>query len=180
MPPLRSDAPISVAATLAVYDCVTTYVDHGVEIKWPNDVLAGGRKIAGVLVESRVTTDGNGFLVVGIGLNVNLDPPRFQSIADTATSLTVSRGSSVDMDEVEGTLLRTLDQRIAALGSSVDEVLTAWRSRLTTLGKNIAVHTREGVVWGVAEDVDGSGRLLLRDARGRMHTLAEGDVSLQA
>lgn len=180
IPPVDVGAALSVAGSLAVHDTAEELLGVGCGIKWPNDVQVGGKKIAGVLVESQITTDGTGFAIVGIGLNVHLAPDAFAGIADTATSLAIESGGPMDIDRVEETLLRQLDHTLTALATSAAGVVGRWRTHLSTLGTQIAVHLRDGVVEGEAMDVDEQGALLLRDPRGIVHRLLEGDVTLRA
>ena len=139
-----------------------------------------GKKIAGILVESQIATDSTGFAIVGIGLNVNLTPGSVEGIAATATSLAALRGAPMDLNYVEETLFRKLEAILGDLADSSGKVINRWRTHLTTLGQQIAVRTRNGVVEGVAVDVDQQGALLLRSAGGVTHRLLDGDVSLQS
>jgi BirA family biotin operon repressor/biotin-[acetyl-CoA-carboxylase] ligase len=180
MPPLPIAAPISVAATLAVRDTVRELTSSNCAIKWPNDVHVGGRKIAGVLVEASVDTAGAGVAVLGIGLNVNFDPAKFADISEIATSLAVGAGHRFALDAVEATLFAKLDATIAQMIENPQQTIADWRTSLDTLGHEITVHTRTGALVGIAEDVDEQGQLLLRTPDGKLHTLAEGDVSLRA
>ena len=180
MPPVGVGAPLSVAGSLAVHETVEEILGVQCEIKWPNDVQVGGRKIAGVLVESQITTDGTGFAILGIGLNVNLTPEAFAGIAETATSLAIESGGPMDVDRVEEALLRHLDKALTALANGATSVIAQWRKHLATLGEQVNVHTRDGVVSGEAVNVDEQGALLLRDSRGTVHRLLEGDVTLRA
>ncbi|MDA0797201.1 MAG: biotin--[acetyl-CoA-carboxylase] ligase [Chloroflexi bacterium] len=180
MPPVDVGAPLSVAGSLAVHDAVAELLAVPCGIKWPNDVQVGGKKIAGVLVESQITTDGTGFAILGIGLNVNLTPDAFAGIGETATSLAIESGGPMDLDHVEETLLRHLDKALADLVVGTALIVERWRTHLSTLGTQIAVHMRDGVVEGEAVDVDEQGALLLRDSRGTVHRLLEGDVTLRA
>lgn len=180
IPPVDVGAPLSVVGSLAVHDTVEEILGAPCGIKWPNDVQVGGKKIAGVLVESQITTDGAGFAILGIGLNVNLAPDAFVGIAETATSLAIESGDAVGLDRVEETLLRHLDKALATLANGTTNVVDRWRTHLSTLGEQINVHTRDGVLAGEAVDVDERGALLLRDSRGTIHRLLEGDVTLRA
>ena len=180
MPPVALGAAISVAATLAVRDTVRQLTSSDCAIKWPNDVHINGRKIAGVLVEAIVDTDGNGVAILGIGLNANLDPAKFPDIAEAATSLYAEAGHPSTLDQVEATLFAALDAAIAQLIVDPRQTLTDWRVSVDTLGREIIVHARSGTLIGIAEDVDEYGHLLLRTPDGKLHTLVEGDVSLRS
>ena len=179
MPPLEVGAPLTVIGSLAVLQAVEEISGATAGIKWPNDVQMDGRKIAGVLVESQVSTDGTGAAILGVGLNVNLRPEAFVGIEETATSLAVLGRGAIALDRVEDVLLRKLDTAVAALDGGGAGVVAEWRSHLTTLGQRIAVHTRDGVVKGEAVDVDAQGALLLRVAGGEVRRILEGDVSLR-
>ena len=178
-PPLAIDSPISIAATLAVADTVAAVIGEGCGIKWPNDVQVAGKKIAGVLVESRVLSDGQATSVLGIGLNVNLDPSSDPQLEQIATSIANVLGETVDLDEVEAALLANLDDQIDAMMANAPSVIERWRARLTTIGQEITVHARDRVLTGVAVDVDHNGHLLLRTSDRMVHRLAEGDVTLR-
>jgi BirA family biotin operon repressor/biotin-[acetyl-CoA-carboxylase] ligase len=178
MPPLATGASIAIAATLAVRDTVVHLTGPECAIKWPNDVHVHGRKIAGVLVEARLDTAGNGVAIVGIGLNVNLEPYNFPAIAEAATSLALEAGHAISVDLTEATLFAKLDAAISQIAEDPQATLAAWRAALDTLGRQVTVQTRSGLLAGIAEDVDEGGNLLLRTPDAILHTLAEGDVSL--
>ena len=178
MPPLAIGASVAIAATLAVRDTVLHLTGPECAIKWPNDVHVHGRKIAGVLVEASLDTAGNGFAIVGIGLNVNLNPSNFPAITEAATSLALEAGHSISMDLAEATLLAKLDTAINQIAGDPQATLAAWRAALDTLGRQVTVQTRNGPLAGIAEDVNEEGSLLLRTPDAILHTLAEGDVSL--
>lgn len=179
VPPIDAGAPLSVAGSLAVHDVVEEILGVPCGIKWPNDVQVTGKKIAGILVESQIATDSTGFAILGIGLNVNLNPGSVEDIAETATSLAAVRGAPVELDYVEEMLFRKLEATLGDLADSSGKVINRWRTHLTTLGQQIAVRTRNGVVEGEAVGVDQQGALLLRSAGGETHRLLDGDVSLR-
>lgn len=179
MPPLAIGANMAIAATLAVRDTVSHLTGAECAIKWPNDVHVYGRKIAGVLVEASLDTAGNGVAIVGIGLNVNLDPSNFPTIAEAATSLALEAGHAISADLVEVTLFAKLEAAIRQIAEDPQAALGAWRAALDTLGRQVTVQTRTGSLAGIAEDVDEKGNLLLRTPDSNLHTLAEGDVSLR-
>lgn len=179
MPPLGTQAPVSVAAALAVQRTVDALTGGPVGIKWPNDVEIDGKKIAGVLVESQVATDSTGVTVMGIGLNVNLKPQVFGDIAESATSLAVENDSTLGLDEVEAVLFAHLDEEIGLVVESSPASIERWRHQLTTLGERVTVSTREGTVVGLAIDVDQHGALVVRTDDGETQVLHEGDVSLR-
>ncbi|MCH7607947.1 MAG: biotin--[acetyl-CoA-carboxylase] ligase [Chloroflexi bacterium] len=181
--PAAAIAPLlTVIGCLAVLDAVRELCGLACAVKWPNDVHVGGRKLAGVLAEGRTYangttgTSGVGVAVLGIGLNVSLDPAQHPELAGTATSLLAETGQAVGLRLAGDALFRSLD---AAYGSAEPSALIArWREALDTLGQRVTVRGRDATLSGLAEDVDAAGRLLLRTDDGTLHALSEGDVTL--
>jgi BirA family biotin operon repressor/biotin-[acetyl-CoA-carboxylase] ligase len=136
----------------------TDGTETSVGLKWPNDVLAVDgtgreRKLAGILTEMEGETDAVSWVVVGIGLNANVD---VAELPDGASSLRELRGD-VDRGRLVGSLLTELDR----LRSSPEKILSAWRDRSLTLGRQVRVETGEGAVVGEAVGVDPPGALLV-------------------
>jgi BirA family biotin operon repressor/biotin-[acetyl-CoA-carboxylase] ligase len=149
-------------------------------LKWPNDVLVGDRKLAGILAEQ--STDGD-TVVVGVGLNVATEE-RELPVSPTglpATSLLVE-GADVGREAVLAEILRSLERWYLAFTADPDPVgsglLAECRSACTTLGRQVRVELPAGrVLAGVAEDVDPSGRLLVRPVGAAFATaVSAGDV----
>ena len=171
---------LPIAATLAIRDTVGAIDGLGPTIKWPNDVQVGGRKIAGVLVEVRADTAGQGIAILGIGLNVNMDPANHLGLREIATSIRAETRAIHSVDSIGNALFDALADALRLMTSDADLLVARWRDGLATIGKEITVHGRQAVLSGIAEDVDAEGRLLLRTPDGLLHRLAEGDVTLNA
>jgi BirA family transcriptional regulator, biotin operon repressor / biotin---[acetyl-CoA-carboxylase] ligase len=150
---------------LAAGVAVAETVGPDAQIKWPNDVLLGGRKVAGILVEARLQER---WAVVGIGLNVAVREADFPAeLRDRAGTL------GLDPDAIEPTLtalLRTLERWLAA---DSDAVLEAVRSRDALRGRGV----RWGGQVGIAAGIDGDGRLVVRTEDGEVR-LDAGEVHL--
>jgi BirA family transcriptional regulator, biotin operon repressor / biotin---[acetyl-CoA-carboxylase] ligase len=146
---------------------VAQTVGDAARIKWPNDVLLGGRKVAGILVEGRPQEH---WTVAGIGLNVAIRPEDLpDELRDRATGMGLEPR---DVERVLGELLAALDHR---LGEPASSVLAAWRTRDALLGQEISWNRGEGR----AEGVDDHGRLLVRSAAGETLALDAGEVHLR-
>ena len=117
------------------------------------------------------------FVIVGIGLNVNVAPEALPSLAPDATSVLAEVGRPVDRAALLAALLCDVERRYETLGRGVSPH-REWATRLATLGQMVAVTTSEGVLTGVAESVDEGGALLLRARNGELHRLLVGDVVL--
>jgi len=165
---------LAMAAPLAVCRAVEAVTALQPMIKWPNDVQVGGRKLAGILIESELSGAEVAHALVGIGLNVN-DPVADPEIAQIATSLARESGHDVSREFVLAALLNEME----ALYESGD-VYDGWRERVVTLGQDVRLAFQDEVYAGVAEDVDAEGSLLLRTSDGRLLTFEAGEVSLRA
>ena len=177
-PPLEAARLLSVAGALAAADAAEREAGVACAFKWPNDALAGGKKLCGVLVETRARTDGSAASVLGVGLNVNLRPADHPGLAETATSLAAETGREFAPAEVERAFLAALRERYAQCLDDPQGLIADWSARLSTLGREVSARTREGALRGAAEGVDGEGRLLLRLASGESRALADGEVTL--
>jgi BirA family biotin operon repressor/biotin-[acetyl-CoA-carboxylase] ligase len=176
--PSLSQLPrLNMAATLAVVRAIRGVTGLSPRVKWPNDVLLGGRKTCGILIESRLEGDGVAYAAIGIGLNVNFDPGVHPELAATATSLMREMGAPVSRLETLRRLLRELDALYAALrrGGSLHQ---EWRGLLETLGSQVRVRWGDQSEEGVAVDVDDDGSLVLERVDGSRVALPAGEVSL--
>jgi len=178
-PKLEQLPRLTIAACLAVAQSIEKVSGLEPTIKWPNDVLIAGKKVSGILIESDAHGDRVNYAIVGIALNVNLDPTTIPEISETATSLKQMLGRKVSRREVLIVLLGEFEALYSALrrGEPIDR---EWRRRLETLGKNISVRCGDEVQEGVAEGVDEDGNLLLRHSDGSLATIAAGDVTLKS
>lgn len=162
---------------LAVADAVAQTTGIPVRFKWPNDILIGGRKLCGILIEGEFSGERPALAIVGIGLNVNLDVDVFPEIAGLATSLRRETGHSVQREAVLVALLTAFQQHYDNPDGAA--LLDDWRSRLDTLGRDVNVTFAGRTEHGVAEDVTGDGSLLLRRADGALLTFPAGEVTLR-
>jgi BirA family biotin operon repressor/biotin-[acetyl-CoA-carboxylase] ligase len=144
---------------------VAEIVGPDARVKWPNDVLVEGRKVAGILVEGRPQ---EAWAVVGIGVNVAVTPDTFPpDLRDRAGTLGLSTS------EVEPTLERLLDRLESWIAASEEEVLGAVRARDALLGRPLKWAGGEGTGAGI----DGDGRLVVATAEGKV-ALEAGEVHL--
>jgi len=161
----------ALAAGLAIAEGLDSFgVSSGV--KWPNDVWVGGKKICGILVEAD-----SGFVVVGVGLNVNVKAfPN--GLSHPATSLALELGEEISREEVLISCLRRLELRLAQIGSDFEELLDAWSARCVLNGNNVRLDvggiTRTGHVAGVSPQ----GELLLQTATGIEKILQANEIRI--
>ena len=147
-------------------------------VKWPNDVLIGGRKLSGILIETEFEGGRLAHALVGIGINVNLDVSEHPEIAGTATSLRSATGREFEREEVLISTLRRFDALYARVRAG--ESLTAeWAAVLETLGKRVELRWGDRVLRGTAEGVDDGGNLILLDDDGERVRVTAGEVTSQ-
>jgi BirA family biotin operon repressor/biotin-[acetyl-CoA-carboxylase] ligase len=160
VPPLTLAAGVAVAEALVAFDVVPA-------LKWPNDVLLDGKKVAGILTEMSSDLDRVHHVVVGIGVNLNVDafPDELTAIA---TSLQLARGAAVSRAEFAATLCARLEHWVDAfVADGAPPVVAAWKQHARFLGRRVTVTAGRDRMEGVAEDLedDGALRLRLDDAR---------------
>lgn len=158
-------------AGVATADAVRRVTGVEVDLKWPNDVLAGDKKLAGILVE-RVQRGNTAAAVVGIGINVSQAQEELP--VPEATSLVLVTGERVDRSELLLALTEELGSRYDDLVAGAD-LREPYLARCVTPGRQVRVAVPGGEVTGEAVDVDADGRLVVRTAAGE-ERLAVGDV----
>jgi BirA family biotin operon repressor/biotin-[acetyl-CoA-carboxylase] ligase len=174
--PIELSHRLVMACGLAVADACSALTGLLVQVKWPNDLQIGGKKLAGLLAESAIAGNELEWVVVGIGLNVNQVFDADHPLWETATSLRMVSGTEYDRAVVLAQSMARLKEWYSYLD---DERLTeAWRERCITLGQRIRVSTPAGVLDGLAENIDASGALWLQDDSGRRHRLTGGEATL--
>jgi len=169
---------VTMVCSLAAARAVAEVCGLEAGVKWPNDLVLGDAKLGGLLTELASAAGGLEYVVVGIGLNVNLDVTRLPELDAPAASLSAELGRPVSRCEVLISFLQWADELYGRLreGWSPRE---AWRDALVTLGREVTAATSEETVHGMALDVDDDGALLVRMADGTLRRILAGDVTLR-
>ena len=172
----RQAGAVPLAAGLAVARAVTSFGARAA-LKWPNDVLAGGRKLAGLLCELRRAPAGGEVVVVGVGVNVRQAAADFPpALRESATSLALA-GADAAVEEVAARVLNEFEPLWAELQEGDRAaVLDAWSARAAFWGEPVIVRTPAGSVHGVAQRLDADGALVLRLENGVETTVVAGDL----
>lgn len=167
---------------LAALDAIAAFVDAPVQLKWPNDLVltnaTGWRKLAGMLSEIGLQNNKPTFVVVGLGLNVNITQEGLPPLAPNATSLLAETGQRLNRVALLDTFLTCVDDGYTRLCRGED-VWSPWRARIAWLGCDVQVVTPTETITGMAEDVDETGALLLRLPNGTHSRFPVGDISLR-
>jgi BirA family biotin operon repressor/biotin-[acetyl-CoA-carboxylase] ligase len=165
------------ASALAVSEAVTEVARLEPATKWPNDVLIGGKKVCGILIE----TSGP-IAVIGIGVNVNGSLAQQPDLAARATTLEDEAGHPLAREALAAAILLNLAQQYEAMRSQGDAgreaVRVAWRGRLVTLGAQVRVDQGQTQVTGWAEDVAEDGALVVQREDGERMVITWGDVHI--
>jgi BirA family transcriptional regulator, biotin operon repressor / biotin---[acetyl-CoA-carboxylase] ligase len=171
LPPARR-AWIPLLAGVAVAAALRSCAAVDARLKWPNDVLVGGAKLAGILAEQHRDA-----VVVGVGINVT--SRRAELPVPTATSLLLENAAELDLDRLLGAVLRELEHwYLAWAGGDLDSsgLPAEYRRWCATIGQQVRVELPGGrALTGVAADVDAGGRLVVRTPSG-LTSVSAGDV----
>lgn len=179
VPPARAPR-LALLAASAVVAAIEATAAVRASIKWPNDVLIGGRKVAGILTEMESEGDRVRFVVVGIGVNLNLTKRELDpTIRATATSLLAETGDRVGRARFAAQLLAELEERYGRYLLGDDRRLRLeWESHSCLTGRVVTVQSLEGRRRGRVLGVDEDGALRLRADDGEAMRVLAGDVTL--
>lgn len=152
------------------------------QIKWPNDVMLDGQKVAGILTEMSAELDQVRYLVLGIGLNANQTKDDLPlELRGASTSVRLKSGEKLNRADLAAAVIEELDHdyELAAAGE-FEKVSKEWQQKCSTIGQSITVHIGDTEISGTAEAIDDEGALLVRSATNQVHRVTGGDVSLNA
>lgn len=161
----------SMAAAVAVAELLEA---EGLKpsLKWPNDVLVNGKKICGILSEGIP-----GGVIIGIGLNVNMQ--NAEHIDQPATSVLIATGRRSDVDELLGRLLKRLSVRLDEwTQGGFAKVRKSWEAKIPNIGNPVTVRNGAAVLIGILEGFGTDGELLLRDKTGVISPVWAGDLAV--
>lgn len=177
LPPERL-AQIGLLAGVATCETIREWCPEAA-IKWPNDVLLGDRKTAGILAEMEQRRDGRA-VILGIGVNLNSSAGDFpDELRDKATSLHLASGLDIDRARFAGRLLTALERRYEQWRrDGFAAIATAWRALAPLVGRRIHVAEPAGSVEGEVVALDDDGALRIRRDDGREHRVVAGDVTV--
>lgn len=172
---------VTILAATAVSRALGEISGLALEIKWPNDLLVRGRKLAGILTELSAEVDSVKHVTLGIGIDVNLTADALPAeLRRIATSLRIEAGEEFSRAEVAAAVLRALDVDYGkVLRGDFASVADEWESRCATLGENVTIDIGDRKVRGRAEDLDDDGALLVRTQHGRLERIIGGDVTVE-
>lgn len=168
VPPVLSYR-INYAASMILAKTIRRIYNIEAVVKWPNDILVDDKKIAGLLSEMEAESDRVTYLNVGIGINVNNDPP----VEPMASSLKRIVGREISRKQLLSEFLDRFEDRINS--RPLNNVISEWKAYAVTLNRRVKIVTNHEVSEGLAVDVDENGALMLALEDGSLKKILYGD-----
>src|SRR5262249_12122767 len=161
------------ASATALRQAIESFTDLKPHIKWPNDILINGKKVAGILTELSAELDQVKYVILGIGVDVNLTTGEFPAdLRDSATSLSLELGRTVLPPALAVEILRELDQNYTRIvGGQFAAVADDWAAHCATLGMEVTIRAGPRLLRGRAESLGEDGALLLRTEHGHLERI---------
>lgn len=170
---------LTLLAAVSITEAINAVCSIKAGIKWPNDILIEGKKVGGILTELTSETNQVKYVILGVGVNVNLDVSVFpHDLLMPATSLQQETGTEVNLDELLNACLRNIDKDYEVFRDDFADILSRWKTLSVIIGKRVVVSQPGRVLSGVATDVDKDGALLVAADDGVSHLVHAGDLSI--
>jgi BirA family biotin operon repressor/biotin-[acetyl-CoA-carboxylase] ligase len=167
---------VNFASSLAVAMSIENLHQLKIELKWPNDVLINGKKAAGILIESSSSGKKIDRVVIGIGINVN--QTSFQgNYKIPPTSIKEESGNLIEREILLAEVLNIFEEILQWIDEKPEEILKDWKARCRMIGEKISVSEGDEVKYGIFDDIDESGFLVLKNGR-KYEKIYFGDVSI--
>ncbi len=165
-------------AAVAVAETIAGYCKKAPAVKWPNDVLIDSKKVAGILMEMHTEGEMARFVIVGIGVNLNIDPTLLPPpVRDLATSIKNENNAAVKRADFARALFLTFEFWYKTfLNKGLSAIIDAWRSHFTAEGKDVTIRSFDKTIKGICLGIDSSGALLIRDYSGETKKILSGDL----
>jgi BirA family biotin operon repressor/biotin-[acetyl-CoA-carboxylase] ligase len=174
---------LTLLTAVALADTVSAFLGCRPSVKWPNDILVGPKKLAGILLEMESEADRVKFVVVGIGVNLNMGRNLLgEPLSSRVTSIMEETGKEVSRVEFTRALYSSIEKwynSTSEVGFGAEgfaPVIEAWRGYFVSEGKPVRVRSFESTIEGICEGIDSDGALLVRSSSGERLRIISGDV----
>ena len=169
---------ITLMTAVAVVKAIKICTHIKSQIKWPNDILINEKKVCGILTEMSAELDIINWVVVGIGINVNIDHRKFpEDIQENTISLKATSGKEISRVKLAQTFLQEFEKYYESLKrKEFPSILREWKLYSHNLGKKIRVDTGERIITGEAMDINESGALILKKEDGELAEIISGTI----
>jgi len=181
----QSFSSLSLAAGTAVARAIQQSCGVNIKLKWPNDIVWDSRKLGGVLVESRVESQGRCVVVIGVGINVAMPADLLASVSDWHTGAADLRSAADYVGPMRNFLVGNVVAELGALFSDYERgFASAWMTGWSELdflrGKAVRIESEKSSFCGIAQGIDGDGALLVGTGDGELRRVLAGDASVRA
>ncbi|MBO9598710.1 MAG: biotin--[acetyl-CoA-carboxylase] ligase [Cohnella sp.] len=177
--PLPLTPQLTLLAAVALSRAITRLVPLTIGIKWPNDLLVDGRKISGILLESAAEDERLRYVVVGLGISVNLDEEDYpEELLERAISLKMAAGRPVSRSELIAEVLEQFERLYALyLEQGFAPIRALWEAHAVTLNRTVTLTTPQGAIEGVPRELDDMGGLRVELPDGSFRTIYSAEVN---
>ncbi|MCM3566811.1 biotin--[acetyl-CoA-carboxylase] ligase [Neobacillus mesonae] len=178
--PLTNAPQLTLLTAVAVAKGIEEVTEVIPEIKWPNDILIGGKKVTGILTELQAEADQIHSIIVGIGINVNQKIEDFSSeIKEKATSLFIEKGEIISRAALIRSIFKHFEKYyLLYLDQGFLPIKLLWESYAVSIGKTIKARTLTDVIEGKALGITNEGVLKIEDMSGSIHHVYSADIEL--
>lgn len=179
--PVQFVPQLTLLTAVVVAETIKIVTGCAAGIKWPNDILINGKKVCGILAESSFSKANIQYLIIGLGINVNLGTKHLPSdFQETSTSLSIELGQKVSRIKLLKQFIISWDEHMQGFIHAGHPYLRSkWLENNLTLGKNVTVNKGNSCINGLAVDVSENGGLIVRLADGSLQEFLAEDVSLR-
>ncbi len=175
-----SGAPkITLMTAVAIAEALLSLVQIKITIKWPNDIMIRGKKLAGILTEISTDMDAVNYIIVGLGLNVNTPSQDFtEELKDRATSIYIETGEPISRARLVRAYLEYFEKYYEMFkANNFTPIMNRWKQLSNIIGQKIIVDVIGKKHVGKVTDIDDEGVLILRDDEGGSQRIFSGDIT---
>ena len=177
------DAPkLTIVAALAIAKALQSCCQLEARIKWPNDIVVGSKKLCGILTEMSAEADEIKYVIIGIGINANLELDDFGSeVSNTATSISIESDRTVSRKALVASVLYEFEEvyKVFIRDGSIKHFLDEYKSKSAVLGKEVRLISKKEEIIGSAVDISEKGHLVVKLADGSLREIMSGEVSVR-
>ena len=173
---------LSLVVALAVASALETIIElnESIDIKWPNDLVVDQKKLGGNLIELQAESNGQCLLIIGVGININLEVANEQDIDQPWTSLRALTGKIYDRNRLCTALINSLITYIERFTQyGLIDFMSEWHKRDSLYKQSISLYTYQKCVSGIGLGINEQGHLRMQEASGVVQLFASGDASFR-
>lgn len=171
---------LTILTSTALYN---TFLDFGIntKIKWPNDIYLNSKKLCGILTESKISKNKVEYVIIGVGINVNLELSDFSDeLKNKATSLLISTGKCFDREEILNKLLENFYEEYNELiNGNKDKILKTYRNNSLILNREVNLEYNNSIRKVIPIDILEDGSLLIKNSNDEIEKIIFGEISVR-